>query len=91
MPLIPKLHHIKCPSPLLHSGYVTDQGTILRIDRCAPEHGGGLLLMMPGNRQVVVESGTDVAVFGVVTEQHLAALRRTERAHTGIDYSKSIR
>lgn len=76
---------------MLSSGMVTDQGTILRIDRCAPEHGGGLLLMMPGNRQVVVEAGNGVGVFGVVQQEHLDAMRAVERAVTGIDYTAGLR
>lgn len=79
------------PPRLLSSGMVTDQGTILRVDRCAPEHGGGVLLMMPGNRQVVAESGTEVLVFGTVTQEHLDALRERESAATGIDYTAGVR
>ena len=92
MPLIPKLHHIKCPSPLLRSGMVTAFGIVLKVDRCAPEHGGGIIFWTPltvNGHHLTPED--HVHIYGAVDAPTLAALREASRATTGHDYSKSIR
>jgi hypothetical protein len=78
------------PTALLSSGDIVAFGIVLRVDRCAPEHGGGILVMVPGNHQIVVTE-THVLTFGTVDDDVLEDLRATERDATGIDYAGGLR
>ncbi len=85
------LYVLRIPPSLVRSGYITDAGVVLRVDRKAPEHGGGILLMFPGDRSAAIPPDAQVHVYGFVSAARLTRVRNAESAQTGIDYSKGLR
>lgn len=73
------------PTGAVASGMVTALGIALCVDRCAPEHGGGILVTTPaGNYQL--PSDSSVLVLGMLSEAMLIIVRR-EYGDEGRDYS----
>lgn len=94
VPLSPDLHHPQMIGiESLRSGMITPFGIILRVDRCAPEHGGGILLHMPltGRSGSHLEPGQRAIVFGVVSQQFLESIRYATAEVTGMNYEGGIR
>ena len=82
---------VPVPTRLLRSGMIVAHGIVLRVDRCAPEHGGGVLLtVVPGDMGIPVEPDQEVLVYGAVDDAHLAGLR-ARYAYHGIDFAAGIR
>lgn len=92
MPLIKSLTVVPTPTAHVRSGLVTPFGVVLRVDRCAPEHGGGILAWFPLSRTGShIEDGGHLHTFGYIDAEVLDALRSSSTAVTGIDYTGGIR
>lgn len=77
------------PTSEVASGMVTALGIVLGVERCAPEHGGGILVNIPsGNYQL--ESDDWVLVVGILS-QTMLTIARKKYGKEGHDYSTSIR
>ena len=89
---IPVVEPYTLPPSQIESGHILAIGIVLRVDRCAPEHGGGILVHVRGRLPVpITEDDGMVSVYGRITDSHLRRLRVLEEAATGIDYTKGIR
>ena len=86
------LDHWPVRAPDVRSGMVTHTGVVLKVDRCAPEHGGGIILWFP-----LSESGSwlgpdqHIHVVGYVTDEVLDTLRNVCTEATRINYYNGIR
>lgn len=92
MPMLKKHEPIPTPLRQVRSGLITPQGVILKVDRCAPEHGGGLLLWFPNAEHGEhIEPDAAVPVFGYVESKTLDRFRHASTRRTGINYFNGIR
>lgn len=75
----------------IRSGMVTlVSGVILSVERCAPEHGGGILLCFNHSDQHL-PSGQAIYIVGSVPEETLDVLRQIASIRTGRDYTRGVR
>jgi hypothetical protein len=92
MPLMKNLDPIRTDTAFVRSGMITPFGIILKVDRCAPEHGGGILVWFPLSRTGShIEPDGHLHVFGTVYPTVLEQLRIGSTAVTNINYQNGIR
>jgi hypothetical protein len=86
------LEPIPTSVPSVRSGMVTPYGVVLKVDRCAPEHGGGILVWFPlSPTGVHMAPDSRVDCLGSVIPLVLDHLRADNADITGINYQNGIR